>query len=81
MDVKKMSEFTCCKCNITYDKSPYEEWSDFDSAEEMLTLYPETKNDPTDVLCDDCNELFKAWFSKFSDEEKKQMREDWKKII
>jgi len=25
--------------------------------------------------------LFKAWFSKFSDEEKKQMREDWKKII
>lgn len=69
-----MSEFTCFKCKITYPKRNDAEWNDLKAAEEMLTLYPETKNDLTDTLCDDCNEDFKVWFSKFTDEEKKQMR-------
>lgn len=51
-----MSEFTCYKCKITYPKRNDDKWNDFKAAEEMLTLYPETKNDPTEVLCDDCNE-------------------------
>jgi len=72
-----MSEFTCCKCKNTYEKRPYEEWNDLDAAEEMLTLYPETKNDPTDILCDDCNEEFKKWFATLTDSEKKKMREDF----
>lgn len=70
-----MSEFTCCKCNKTYPKRNDSEWNDFKAAEEMLTLYPETKNDPTGILCTPCNEKFKVWFSQFTDEEKKQMRE------
>ena len=37
----------------------------------MLRLYPESKNDATDILCDDdCNEEFKEWFSKQTDEQK-----------
>jgi len=51
-----MSEFTCYHCKITYKKLNNEEWNDFKAAEEMLTLYPETKNHPTDILCEDCNE-------------------------
>lgn len=71
-----MSEFTCYKCNKTYQKINDEEWNAFKAAEEMLTLYPETKNDLTDILCDDCNELFKKWFNQLTDEEKTQMRID-----
>jgi hypothetical protein len=73
-----MSEFTCCKCNITFCKIDSEKWNSFKAAEEFLCLYPEAKNDPTDILCDECNEKFKVWFSQFSNEEKKQMREDFK---
>lgn len=69
-----MSEFTCFKCRGTFDKHRDEEWNDFKAAEELLTLYPETKNDPTDILCNDCNEEFKKWFSTLTDEQKKQMR-------
>lgn len=69
-----MSEFTCFKCKKTYPKRNDEEWNDFKAAEEMLMLYPETKNDPTEVLCDNCNEEFRLWFSKLTDEEKKEMR-------
>lgn len=71
-----MSEVTCCKCFLTFPKRNDEEWNDFKAAEELLTLYPETKNDSTDILCDDCNEKFKKWFSTLTDEEKKRMREN-----
>lgn len=70
-----MSEFTCCKCKNTYQKCRDGTWDEFKAAEEMLSLYPETKNDPTDILCDDCNELFKKWFSTLSSEEKRKLRE------
>ncbi len=70
-----MSEFTCFKCKITFPKRNDEEWNDFKAAKEMLTLYPETKNDPTDILCDDCNEEFKKWFSTLTEEQKIKMRE------
>ena len=76
-----MSQYTCCKCNGTFDKPSNENWNEFKAAEELLTLYPETKNDPTDILCDDCNKLFVKWFSQFTDEEKKQMRDDYYKKI
>lgn len=72
-----MSEFTCCNCKVTYKKVRNKRWNDFKAAEEMLTLYPETKNDPTDILCDDCNELFKKWFATLTEDEKKQMREEY----
>lgn len=72
-----MSEFTCCKCNTTYKKNNNENWNSFKAAEEFLILYPEAKNDPTDILCDDCNEDFKNWFATLMDDEKKQMREDY----
>lgn len=71
-----MSEYTCCKCKNTYLKRNDDEWNDFKAAQEMLTLYPETKNDPTDILCDVCNEEFKIWFSKLSEKEKKKMRDE-----
>ncbi len=74
-----MSEFTCFHCKNTYEKLNNETWNDFKAAEELLTLYPETKNDPTDILCDDCNELFKQWFSKLTEEEKKQMRNEYER--
>jgi protein-disulfide isomerase len=73
-----MSEFTCYHCKITYPKINNEKWNDFKAAEEMLILYPETKNDPTDTLCDHCNEEFKKWFDNLTDEDKKRMREVYK---
>ncbi len=71
-----MSEFTCFKCQQTFKKINDDKWNDFKAAEELLTLYPETKNDPTDILCDDCNEEFKIWFATLTDEQKKQMRDE-----
>lgn len=73
-----MSEFTCCKCKNTYQKINDESWNEFKAAEEMLALYPEAKNDPTDIVCDDCNEEFKKWFATISNEEKIKMREEYK---
>lgn len=72
-----MAEFTCFKCHVTFAKRNDAEWNDKKAAEEFLTLYPETKNDPTDILCDYCNDAFKIWFSQFTDEEKKKMRDDF----
>lgn len=70
-----MSEFTCFKCQQTFSKINDEEWNSYEAAKEFLELYPEAKNDPTDVLCDDCNEEFKKWFATLTKEEKKKMRE------
>ena len=68
-----MSEYTCCNCKITYKKTRNKDWSDAKAAEELLTLYPECKNHPTDILCDDCNEQFKKWFSSLTQQEKEKM--------
>lgn len=70
-----MSEFTCCKCNRTFPKRNDEEWNDIKVAEELLTLYPEAKNHPTNILCDDCNEQFKNWFSTLTEDQKRQTHE------
>jgi hypothetical protein len=72
-----MSEFTCFKCKITYLKRDDDDWNELKANEEFHTLYPETKNDPVDVLCDDCNEEFKKWFATLSEEEKKKMRDEY----
>ncbi len=74
-----MSEFTCYNCKRTFPKRNDSDWNDFKAAEEMLTLYPEAKNDLTDVLCDDCNIIFIKWFEKLTDEEKRKMREEYEK--
>ena len=70
-----MAEFTCWKCKITYEKINDEEWNALKAAEEFLTLYPQCKNDATNVVCDPCNEEFKKWFANLTDEDKKRMRE------
>lgn len=72
-----MSEFTCIKCKITYKKINNEEWNEFKAAEELLTLYPEAKNDAVDVLCDVCVEEFRKWFATLSEEDKRKMREEY----
>lgn len=74
-----MSEFTCFKCNKTYKKFNDDSWNDLKAAEELLTLYPEAKNAPTAVLCDDCNEKFKKWFATLTEAQKKKMRDDFHK--
>ena len=70
-----MSEFTCYKCKETFNKIQDETWSDYKAAEEFLISYPDAKNHPTHILCDDCHIIFKEWFSKLTNEEKKSMRE------
>lgn len=70
-----MTEFTCFKCKNTFLKRNDYGWNDYKAAQEMLTLYPETKNHPTDILCDDCNEEFKEWFSTLTEEQKRKMRD------
>jgi hypothetical protein len=70
-------EFQCSKCFGIFDKISDGTWNDFKAAEELLTNHPESKNDPTDILCDDCYELFKRWFATLTDEDKKRMREEF----
>jgi len=70
-----LSEYTCYKCKETYEKINNEEWNDYKAAEELLTLYPECKNDKTEILCDECNKDFLIWFARLTDEEKKKLRE------
>jgi len=72
-----MSEFTCDNCKKTFNKINNNRWNEFKAAEEVLTLYPETKNDSMRVLCTPCNNKFKKWFSKQTDEYKKWMRENY----
>lgn len=71
-----MSEFTCYKCRKTFAKRNDEEWNDLKAAEELLTLYPEAKNDKTDVLCNPCNEQFNLWFKTLTDDDKRRMRNE-----
>lgn len=71
-----MIEFTCYICNNTYEEQRDEEWNSFKAGEEYITLYPEGKNDPSDILCDDCYQEFIKWFSKLTEDEKKKMRAD-----
>ncbi|HJY22930.1 MAG TPA: hypothetical protein VJ279_08605 [Hanamia sp.] len=72
-----MGEFTCSACDMTYEKPNDEQWNDFKAADELLTLYPESKNDPTNILCDDCNKQFQKWFATLTEEQKRKMREDY----
>lgn len=72
-----MTEFTCCKCNLTFPKINNDEWNSFKSAEEFLNLYPEAKNHLTIILCDDCNKEFVAWFSKLTKEDKELMEKEF----
>lgn len=72
-----MSEFTCYKCKITFKKTRDETWNDFKAAEEFINLYPECKNDPTDILCNDCYDEFKRWFATLTKEEIKKMHDDF----
>lgn len=72
-----MSEYTCSVCNISYTKIRNEEWNETKAREEFISLYPECRDDPVSIVCDKCNEEFRIWFTRLSDEEKKQMREDF----
>jgi hypothetical protein len=73
-----MSEYTCEICFEIYQKMNNEEWNDYKASEEVLALYPETKNDPMDIICDDCNKKFVKWFSTLTKEQKREMREQYK---
>lgn len=73
-----MSDFTCVKCKKTYQKLINEEWNDIKAAEEFITLFPECKNDETDLICEYCFEKFKIWFDKLPEQEQKIMKENIK---
>ena len=69
-------EYQCYKCREVFKKPNDERWNDEIAMQEYRTLYPETIGEPLDQLCDLCNEEFKIWFSKRTDDEKKCMREN-----
>jgi len=68
-------EYECYRCHDVFEIINNDDWNSFKAAKELLTLYPECKNAPTNILCDDCNEEFKKWFATLSDEDKRKMRE------
>lgn len=72
-----MSEFTCDVCEETFETINDASWNSFKAAEEMLTLMPEAKNDPTGITCDDCFQEFLKWFKTLSHEEKEKIRKDF----
>lgn len=72
-----MNHYTCFKCKNIFKKLNNDEWNDYKAVEEFLNLYPECKNDPTDLLCYVCNEEFKKWFSKKTKDEKEKMRREF----
>lgn len=69
-----MREYICDLCKETYNLIRDDTWNSFKAAEEMLTMSPEAKNDPTGIICDSCHEEFKKWFSTLTEDEKKYMR-------
>lgn len=73
-----MSEYTCDQCNKTYEKPNNEEWNDLKAAEEYVVMYPDDKNAPTNIICDDCYKQFSKWFEKLTEDEKRKMREEYK---
>ncbi len=56
-------QFTCKRCEKTFDLIQTEEWNDKKAMEELLALYPEVKNNEIVIICGSCNEYFKKWFS------------------
>jgi hypothetical protein len=68
-------KFECSLCHGVFNKLNNEDWNSFKSAEEFLMLYPECKNDRTDIVCDDCYKEFKKWFATLTEEDKRKIRE------
>ncbi len=52
--------FTCWKCKQTFPK----EWSEEEAEAEYTSLFGQHMGEEREVLCDDCNNEFHAWFKK-----------------
>jgi hypothetical protein len=69
-----MLEYTCANCKQTFQVNQNEDWNTKEMAREFIELYPECKNDPTDIVCDDCFNKFNKWFATLGEKEKQKMR-------
>ena len=73
-----MSEtYKCSNCLQTFNYIDNGSWSEEQAAQEFSDLYPEAKDIEVSTFCDDCNTKFCEWFSKLSENEKLQMREEY----
>lgn len=77
-----MSEFTCALCHRTFKQKRDEEWNAFKAAEEMLNLTPESKNEPTEIICDYCfHDYYLPWLDKHDLQARLKIIEDEKNGI
>jgi hypothetical protein len=60
-----MSQFTCASCGGVYEKV----WSDAEAKAEYRANMPEVPRDePTDLVCNDCYERFMVWLKAHPEE-------------
>jgi len=71
-----MSEFTCYLCTNTYEAQNDEEWNSFKAGETFIKLFPDGKNDFTEIVCEECHQEFMRWFYTLTEEQKARMRAD-----
>lgn len=65
-----MNEFTCDNCKQTFMKA----WSDEDAKKEYDASPWNLPEDDIGIICDDCFQEFKTWFSLLSEEEHKRIK-------
>jgi hypothetical protein len=60
-----MGEFTCANCGGVYENG----WSDAEAQAEYRANMPEVPRDePTDLVCNDCYERFMVWLEAHPEE-------------
>jgi len=65
-----MSEFTCDRCNETFNRG----WTEEEAKKEFDTAPWNIPGEDIGILCDDCFEGFKIWFDSLTEEDHKRMR-------
>lgn len=65
-------EFTCEKCNKTFNKA----WSNEEAFKELENSLWNIPGDKIGVICDDCFKEFKVWFDSLTEEDHDRIRKN-----
>jgi hypothetical protein len=76
-----MNEFTCAVCHGTFGKLDNNEWNEIKALAEYVELYPEAIDAPKAQICDPCNKIFDEWFMTLTDEQKREMQDEYEKEL
>jgi hypothetical protein len=67
-----MNDFTCEKCQKTFTKG----WTKEEAEKEYSVAPWNVRGDDRGLICDDCFQEFKEWFSKLTPEDHRRIRDE-----